>query len=85
MSDSAYNIYCGIKEGLCDRENSREAFVKKVISCMAKYIPAHVDETTPKVKASNVKAIGGFQMLKARVKLPKNRPGNWWALTVMVL
>lgn len=26
--------------------------------------------------------MGGFKMLKVRVKLPKNRPGNWWAMTV---
>ena len=81
-SESAFNIYCGIKEGLCDKTNSRETFLKRTISCMSTYIPAHVDETTPKVKASNLKAIGEYKMLKARVKLPRNRPGNWWALTV---
>ena len=50
---------------------------------MSKYIPAHVDDTIPKM-SPKLKSIGEYQMFKGRVKLPKNRPGNWWSLTVRV-
>ena len=46
------------------------------------YIPAHVDETRPQLKSSMTRPFGPSRMLKARVKLPKNRPGHWWAMTV---
>ena len=49
---------------------------------MHQYIGAHVDNIQPKVISSKSKPIGDYKMMKVRVKLPRNRPGNWWAMTV---
>ena len=34
------------------------------------------------IHLENNSILGEYQRYKARIKLPKNRPGNWWSLTV---
>ena len=57
-SKIAFNIFCGINEGLCEMKDAKKYFVESSSSCLRKYIPAHVDETPPMMKQANLKSIG---------------------------
>ena len=57
-SKIAFNIFCGINEGLCETKDAKKYFVESASSCLRKYIPAHVDETPPMMKQANLKSIG---------------------------
>ena len=57
-SKIAFNIFCGINEGLCEMKDAKKYFIESSSSCLRKYIPAHVDETPPMMKQANLKSIG---------------------------
>lgn len=65
-SKIAFNIFCGINEGLCEMKDSKKYFVESSSSCLRKYIPAHVDETPPMMKQANLKSIGRSEFDRLR-------------------
>ena len=73
-SKVAFDIFCGINEGLCETKDAKKYFVESASSCLRKYIPAHVDETPPMMKQANLKSIGRVKSSQVNAS---SSPAHW--------